>query len=149
MEANLAWSAAGLLAWTSTCIWEKQAAKRGQGHGHSGRKFSGNRCTEECGVSGGPENTFRCTLGGVRAREGTKIMNEKEKKEKEKSKSKSEGACSEREGEWRGEGGGGGGGEGAGERESEAREKRDLGKKKNACVWKQTLPGLPSGASRQ
>ena len=82
-------------------------------------------------MSGGPENTFRCTLGGVRAREGTKIMKEKEKKEKEKSKSKSEGACSEREGEWRGEGGGGGGGEGAGERESEAREKRDLGKK---CV---------------
>ena len=50
-------------------------------------------------MSGGPENTFRCTLGGVGAREGTKIMNEKEK-EKE---SKSEGACSEREGEWRGE----------------------------------------------
>ena len=68
-------------------------------------------------------------------------MKEKKKKEKEK-ESKSEGACSEREGEERGEGGGGGGGEGAGERESEAREKRDLGKKKNACVWKQTLVGL-------
>ena len=35
-------SAAGPLAWTGTCIWEKQAAKRGQGHGHSGQKCSGN-----------------------------------------------------------------------------------------------------------
>ena len=77
VEADLAGqSAAGPLAWTGTCIWEKQAAKRGQGHGHS--ECSGNRRTAECGVSGGPENTFRCTLGGVRAREGTKIMNEKE-----------------------------------------------------------------------
>ena len=35
-------SAAGPLAWTGTCIWEKQAAKQGQGHGKAGRKFSGN-----------------------------------------------------------------------------------------------------------
>ena len=33
-------------------------------------------------MSGGPENTFRCTLGGVGAREGTKIMNEKEKEKR-------------------------------------------------------------------
>ena len=43
VEANLGRSAAGPLAWTTPCIWEKQAAKRGHGHGQAGQKCSGNR----------------------------------------------------------------------------------------------------------
>ena len=67
-------SAAGLLAWTSTCIWEKQAAKQGAGMGNQVRNPVETGEQQGVGSAAAQKTHFSAKLGGVRARDGTKIM---------------------------------------------------------------------------
>ena len=90
-EANLdGQSAAGVLAWTGTCMWAKQTANGGRDMGKQPRKAAEtdhSRMRGDCR----PEKHLSVQIGqGRDGEEEKKITKQKKKKKKEKEKEKEE-----------------------------------------------------------
>ena len=90
-EANLAGqSAAGVLAWTGTCMWAKQTANGGRDMGKQPRKSAEtdhSRMRGDCR----PEKHLSVQTGhGRDGEEEKKIVKEKQKEKKKKEKEKEE-----------------------------------------------------------